>query len=196
MEKNITINENTQTGLLLRNLLNFYQTSENIQKMLEIVNGESHISLRIIDWFITNYAKKFFVVYEIKNERFKIYNDYKLNLKAYSKHFWDIFQRWERISIPVKINGEEIFLTTTIGQLNIFKWLITNKIIEYIKEHYEFIEKDMIERNSTSKKKRSGSVGGGGGGGDGKTRKRREELSEFACKTIKMEKIDVVIRFK
>ena len=48
----------TQNDLLLNNLLEFYKVNDNMDKMLRIINGESKISLRIIDWFATNYAKK------------------------------------------------------------------------------------------------------------------------------------------
>ena len=54
--------------------------------MLKIITGESKISLRIIDWFVTNYAKKNFTVYNThsgNNARFKVFYDYKLKLKAY-----------------------------------------------------------------------------------------------------------------
>ena len=90
--------------------------------MMHIINGETKISLRIIDWFVTNYAKKYYTVYElpsIRNEkdkiRFKVYNDYKLKLKAYSKRRFDPFCRWERISVPY---DDEKIMETTIGQLN------------------------------------------------------------------------------
>ena len=49
---------NTQNDLLLNNLLEFYKCNNNMDNMLKIINGESRISLRIIDWFATNYAKK------------------------------------------------------------------------------------------------------------------------------------------
>ena len=79
----------TQNDLLLKNLLEWYNKDDNLNKMLSIINGESAISLRIVDWFATNFSKKNYTVYPIdKNntiERFKVYNDYKLNLKAYSK---------------------------------------------------------------------------------------------------------------
>ena len=49
----------TQNNLLLQNLLAFYKTdNNNLEKMLRIINGESNISLRIVDWFATNYAKQ------------------------------------------------------------------------------------------------------------------------------------------
>ena len=48
----------TQNDLLLNNLMKFYKENNNLDKMLNIINGESKISLRIVDWFATNYAKK------------------------------------------------------------------------------------------------------------------------------------------
>ena len=80
----------TQNSLLLNKLLKYYENKENITSMLSIINGESSISLRIVDWFVTNFAKEFFTHYDITKPdgsitRFKVYNDYKLKLKAYSK---------------------------------------------------------------------------------------------------------------
>ena len=117
-------NYSTQNDLLLNNLLEFYKLNNNMDRMLNIINGESKISLRIIDWFATNYAKKYYTVYQLQNttNRFKVYNDYKLKLKAYSKKRFDPFCRWERIS-PYPIN-KMTHIQTTIGQLNFFKWAI------------------------------------------------------------------------
>ena len=75
----------TQNELLLKKLLEFYNTNGNLDRMLSIINGKSRISLRIVDWFATNYAKKYYTVFDINNIRFKVYIDYKLKLKAYSK---------------------------------------------------------------------------------------------------------------
>ena len=102
----MTKNYTTQNELLLKNLLKYYNEEDNLNKMLSIINGESRISLRIVDWFVTNYAKQKFTVYNIEknntNIRFKVYFDYKLKLKAYSKKRFDPFCRWERITIPYK----------------------------------------------------------------------------------------------
>ena len=49
---------NTQNDLLLNKLMHFYHKDNNFEKMLEIINGQSKISLRIVDWFATNYSKK------------------------------------------------------------------------------------------------------------------------------------------
>ena len=45
-------NYSTQNDLLMTKLLAFYQQENNLQKMLNIINGESKISLRIVDWFV------------------------------------------------------------------------------------------------------------------------------------------------
>ena len=89
----MTTNYSTQNDLLLNNLLTFYKDDIHMSKMLGIINGQSKISLRIIDWFATNYAKKFYTVYQLhgSSNRFKVYNDYKLKLKAYSKKRFDPF---------------------------------------------------------------------------------------------------------
>ena len=182
----------TQNSLLLNNLMMFYANKDNLHKMINIINGESKISLRIVDWFVTNYAKKNFTVYELSDgqddNRFKVYHDYKLKLRAYSKKRFDPFCRWERISIPY---DDENFMETTIGQLNFFKWAIENKIIEFIEKNYSIIENDMNERNSTSKRKLSLD----NSDPNNKTRKKREELSISACKCIKKEMVKIVVKF-
>jgi hypothetical protein len=219
----------TQNSLLLTNLLKFYHQNGNLDVMLQIINGHSKISLRIIDWFATNYAKKYFTVYAINNEyskgskRFKVYVDYKLKLKAYSKKRFDPFCRWDRITIPYK-NGT--FIQTTIGQLNFFKWAIENDIVQYIEQHYGTIEDDMNTRNSTSKRFSSSSnstasslsslssVSSSNDSNEdmedsianevkneiksekNKTRKKREELSVSAIKSIKTENVEVVVSFE
>jgi len=174
----------TQNSLLLEKLTFFYNKNNNIDKILPIINGESKISLRLIDWFVTNYSKKYFTLIKNGNKRFKVYIDYKLKLKSYSKKTFDPFCIWDRITIPYKKNS---LMETTIGQLNFFKWIINNNIIEYIEKHFDEINNDQFKRNSTSKNKLKST---------NKTRKKREELSIFASKSIKKEKVKIVVEFK
>ena len=101
----------TQNRLLMQNLLGFFANTDHIDKILPIINGHSHISLRIVDWFVTNYAKQNYIVY---NGRFKVYNDYKLKLKAYSKRRFDPFCRWERIYIPYEHATTAAATTTAV----------------------------------------------------------------------------------
>ena len=174
----------TQNQLLLKTLLEFYNKNQNLDKMLSIINGESSISLRIVDWFATNYSKQHLTAYNVGSDRFKVYIDYKLKLRAYSKKRFDPFCRWERINIPYKDNTS---IQTTLGQLNFFKWALENNVIDYITNNYKLIEEDMNSRNSSSKRKKQGSLN--------KTRKKREELSQLASKSILRENVDIIVTF-
>jgi hypothetical protein len=237
----------SQDRLILADLMKFYRQNGNLHKMLKIIKSETKISLRIIDWFVTNYAKKNYTIIQNGSERFKVHLGYKQKLKAYNKKKFDPFCRWERITVPYDETGETL-IETTIGQLNFFKWALEHKIIDYIEDNYDEIERDMMNRNSMSKKNiKQGGGGGGGGGGAGggeegttsgprssnsadlkgihieehetnllthtattpattpttihqaslnsKTRKRREELSISAIKSIKKEDVEIVISF-
>ena len=202
----MTYNSNnlkTQNELLMNNLMEFYKTNtglknDNFMKMMKIVNGESEISLRIIDWFVTNYAKKNFIIYNLPSRdhinnnltRFKVYNDYKLKLKAYSKKNFDPFCRWERVTIPYE---HMKYIETTIGQLNFFKWAIENKIVEYIEANYVAIENDMNLHNSTSKKRVT--LEHIQDNKNVKTRKKREELSISAVKCVRKEHVKITVVF-
>jgi hypothetical protein len=178
----------TQNSLLLNKLIEFYIHDDNMEKILPIINGESSISLRLIDWFTTNYAKQKFIVYNLSTKdgskrRFNVYIDYKLKLKAYSKRRFDPFCRWDRIAIPYK---DDVHIQTTIGQLNFFKWALEHNILDYIRKNFDIIEKDMNKRNSTAKRKDVTNK---------KTRKKREELSISASKSIKKEKVEIIVKF-
>lgn len=78
--------DSTQNSILLDNLKRFYSANPyKLDMMFGIINGESSVSLRIVDWFATNYAKQKFTVYPLSDgTRFKVYFDYKLKLRAYS----------------------------------------------------------------------------------------------------------------
>jgi hypothetical protein len=221
---------NTQNDLLLHKVLRFYHENggENMEKMLAVINGTTNISLRIMDWFVTNYSKKHYTVYDLEGsgtppKRFKVYVDYKLKLRAYSKKRFDPFCRWERINVPHK-NGTT-YIQTTLGQLNFFKWAIENQVLRYIHDNYSVIESDMNIRNNTSRKMAKShhtsaatvdgceikidvdvdvdvadavTVAAADIDADAvkpKNRKKREELSSSATKSIKKEFVDIVITF-
>lgn len=176
-----------QNRLIIDSLKKYYSNHERLEEMLKIISSKSHISLRLVDWFATNYAKEYNTKYIVNGKRFKVYNDYKLNLKAYSKKRFDPFCRWDRIYFPYTDNNH---IETTIGQLNFFKWAQENNVINYINEHYDEIEQDMNKRNSTSKRKKMV-----GNELTKKIRKKREELSK-STRCVYKENADILINFK
>ena len=186
-------------ALLLESLHGFYRKEYNGSKLVSILSDEKNISLRSIDWFITNYSKKnntYYLVYqdEEKNPSFddkdnnyytnmNVFHSYKSQLKAYSKKRFDPFCRRDRLLF--KIN-ETKSVETTIGQLNFFRWAISNLVVDYIELYKDEIEHDMnmslklMKENSDKK--------------DG-SRKKRQELSLSATRGLKMNHVEIELSF-
>lgn len=183
----------TQHEWLLNTLLDFYKDKENLEVLKQMVNREfvvgdnsKKLSIRMVNWFVTNYAKQHFTVYDVPTQkvgqpdrRFFVWTNYKSTEDSYSKQMFDPYCRKERVLIPYK---EAQSIETTVGQLNFFKWAIVNKVLDYIVTHFDAIETDMSSRLNTAKR-RIEDVSTG----PGKTRKKREELSVNACRSIRKE---------
>jgi hypothetical protein len=126
--------------LIISSLQKFYANRADMGEILEHLQGTSQISLRLIDWFVTNYAKQYNTSYIVNNQEFLVYMNYKSQLKAYSKKLFDPFCRRERIMF--QLQNQESFLTT-VGKLNFFRWAIEKGILDYIKLNLPKIEKEM-----------------------------------------------------
>lgn len=123
----------TRDELLMKTLCKFFSTENNLEKMQNVLKRET-LTLRVLDWFVTIYSK------EHKDDDY-VYKKYKLQLKSYSKKLFDPFCRGNRI-ILLSHNNEQI--ETTVGQLNYFKWVIENKIIESYMKKKDTIEEVMV----------------------------------------------------
>lgn len=185
--------------LLLESLHTFFGTAYNRDKLISVLSDDKKISLRSIDWFITNYSKKnniYYLIYsdEDNNPSFddenneyrnnmNVFHSYKSQLKAYSKKRFDPFCRRDRILFKM---DEDHSVETTIGQLNFFRWAISNLVVDYIELYKDEIEYDMntslklMKENSEKK--------------DG-LRKKRQELSLSATRGLKMNHVSIEITF-
>ena len=190
--KNYSIEESnfkiisSKKDLLMQSLINFFMDRVNLDEVVPIITGKTNISLRILDWFVTNYSKKNNIHYQItlneKTKTFIVYLDYKAQLKAYSKKQFDPFCRRERISFIDHDNNE---LITTVGQLNFFRWAIENNILNYIRDNYDIIENDMNNSLRNLYKKKEGE----------QHRRKRTELSISATKTVNKHNVSIIVQF-
>ena len=137
----------SQEQMLLNCADQFYLNKKNSDKLIELINGE--ISIRLVDFFVTNYSKKNRVSYQIKEGdtmvNFNVHSSYKSQLKAWNKKHFDPFSRGDRI--PFFLDQDCII--TTIGQLNFFKWFISKNAYQYVEKNLSKIESEM----NKSKKK-------------------------------------------
>jgi hypothetical protein len=139
-------------GELLLNSLKKFFTEDRFKIVIPIITGSSKISLRVIDWFVTNYSKKNQIIYKIKeNEEecyINIHTHYKSQLNAYGKKYIDPFCRGkDRILFKV---SESQCVLSNLSQLNFFRWAVQYNVIQYIDLNYAMIVKDMNETLSNT----------------------------------------------
>lgn len=125
---------------------------EKIDKIKKIVDGDSTISLRVLDWFITKFSKKKSNLENCTNDKiFDINLHYKSQLKSYKKKYFDPFRRRKKFNYNYDKNNNEKIIYTTLGQLNFFKWALNNRVIEYVEENLDKIIKAMNVSNKQEK---------------------------------------------
>lgn len=188
-----------KNALLKKHLLLFFNKKENVEKLVNVLDKKTRYSLRVLEWFVSNYAKKYNTIITSsgsngKKIEFNVHLSYRDQLKSYNKIRFDAFKRNEKFTMKT-IDDRKI--VTTVGQLNIFKWFIENKILEYTNEHLDEIKQDMnksiispesslerkkkeplvIKRKSASKKK------------------KRQPLSVSATRTVIRRFTDIIITF-
>ena len=124
----------SKSDLLLNSINDFYTDGANADIFSSIIH-KGEISLRTLEWFITNYSKQRNVTYKMKDGKlFTVHCAYKSSLEGYSKKLFDPFCRAKKIDYIIPATGEAV--TTTIAQLNFIKWVIKNNIIDYIKDNH------------------------------------------------------------
>jgi len=152
--------------VLLKSLLRFYNQDPQYLNILSAVSKQKTIiSLREMDYTVTNYSDNNKVIYKLKNgNTFNMYLDYKCQLRGYSKKCFDPFCRRQRIFIdyetktPIFLEDSEINdyknnidgIVSTIGQLNFFRWAIMNEVVDFCFNNKEAIDNEM---ELTDKKK-------------------------------------------
>jgi len=181
----------TREETLVNFLITFYKSKMIFLK--DIIYQNTPLSLRLLDWLVTNYSKKYNIIYPLHRSTgeisyFNIYLDYKNQLKAYSKKYFDPFCRQRRIVIDMntlkwkEYNNDyttgDKDIVTTVGQLNFFRWVLENKIFDYALNNIKLIDSDM---NTTLLNKR---------------KDKRSVLSPSAVKGVYTNNYTITIKFK
>jgi len=168
----------SKLSLLMGSLTEFYQNKGYIDEIKNIVDQNNVISLRILDWFITNFSKKNQIII---SDNFNVYQNYKLMLKSFSKRQFDPVCRKNKI---IFYYTDTDYIETSCGQLCFFRWCFENNILDYVKKNLSIIEQDM-KNSIKNKQSQSNST----------DIKRRQPLSISASRTINKQHVKYVVTF-
>lgn len=141
---------------MMRNLRAFYDANPDaLRTLTDILNppagAKPPISLRVLDWLITNYARRRRVITQPGGDTLNIM--YRAVLNGLSKKYFDPFRRRARVEFA---DADGNPLETTIGQLKFFKWAICNGVVAYGIAHAQDIERDMLRAAKKRLKRRAG----------------------------------------
>ena len=191
----------SREDVILKSLVKFYSKNpENLRILSSVSKQKTEISLREIDYTITNYNYNNKIIYRLKSgDTFNMALDYKNQLHGFSKKCFDPFCRRQRLFVPfvgaknvtsesggitsesggitsesggaadsadsadsadeepgelivpIPLSPDEIDQykqrqdggVTTIGQMNFFRWAITNEVLDFCKNNKALISEKM-----------------------------------------------------
>lgn len=137
-----TKNFDHKNKLILTSCVNYFKKNPSYLKELNnILNDKAHdVTIKKLHWFLETYCPNNEVYVDDKN----IFNDYKTTMKKYSKKYFNVLKRGEKIDITI----QSFKLNTTVPQMNFLKWAFTNKIIDRLR-HLKAAEQqeDMLNEN-------------------------------------------------
>lgn len=136
--------------LRLRNLHRWFTDDVIARVLLPLARQDDRLSLRALDWLVTNYAKKKNIVLAsaVGQPPLNIYREYRSMLTFWRRKYFDPFRRHQRIYFLWKEPGsastvQPTLEETTVGQLNFLHWAETSGIIQYARKNVQEIEADM-----------------------------------------------------
>tara|TARA_B100000482_G_C12612805_1_gene299817 strand:- start:3200 stop:3805 length:606 start_codon:yes stop_codon:yes gene_type:complete len=153
--------------------------------LIPLITQQSDISLRALDWLVTNYSKKNNIVCQTKNgSLFNIYHGYKVALSHFRRRNFDPFRRRQRITLTFQDQEYQ----TTVGQCNFIHWAYQCGVLQYAVENSELIEKDMNLAALANKSERKNQKERG-------IPHRRRELSKAPITKCSVYKVDSHVVF-
>ena len=96
----------SKSDILLSSINAFYSDEKNKATLVNVLHKKSGISLRNLEWFITNYARKNHTSYKTDDGKvFTVHTAYKSSLLGYFKNLFDRFCRADNISYDIPGTG-------------------------------------------------------------------------------------------
>ena len=175
---------------MMPSLNDFFSIDHNFGILKEFINSRksrtNKLSFGLLDWFNVNYAKQYGVEYTLtkvgRKKVIYVWQAYNAALDGWGKELFDPFARGKKKGGAITLTndaGESV--TTTLRQLNYFRWAIDYGVISYVKEHIDDIYEDFIKRSNRGGKKERGT--------------KKEKLSVSASKSLGIHNVKMTVKF-
>ena len=129
----------------------------------EAVQRDNGVSLRMLDWFVTNYAKRLALrIRTPSGDSVVVHDAYRTALAAFRRRNFDPFCRASKRSRTGAVVLSTVTLTgphrgtvrTCVSQLNFMLWAHQNGVLAYARAHSKVIEADMNRAAAASRERR------------------------------------------
>lgn len=160
----------TRKEAMLQRRLEEEYTPQLVEEVLRpLVEQTSPVSLRCLDWAVTNYSKQHNVVCAaaVPGQRTNVHHAYRDTLTFWTRRLFDPFRRRTRIRVTSALGPP---LATTLGQANFAIWAYRTGVLAYVLGHVAAIEADMNSVSQKHKRERREAVKRG-------VRRKRTELT-------------------
>ena len=122
--------------------------------VVAILRGDCPVSLRMMDWMVTNYARTVSLrILSPENEPVYVHDTYRAILNAYRRRHFDPFRRTVKTStglpdsslcrLRVASEGAREVFDTSVGQLNFLEWAARSGVVAYVESHKPELETAM-----------------------------------------------------
>lgn len=156
---------------VLRKIAPHFEASPPLRaELVRWVRGQ-HLSKRLIDYALTNYAKSHRPAYSAEvvdfetgrrtRQHVSVYSQYNARLRHYKRPLFDAFRRRARIEFTADDDGatEE----TTVAQLNFLVWAVQYRVLDFCQRNQSLIEADMRATHLAHRKRRAAAAAAAGG---------------------------------
>lgn len=147
-----------QEALLFESVISWFNKNpshlESVLKVLIKRDKSTLISLTLLDWLVSSFAKVHNCHYKcaITGEMCNIYEQYTLQLKGYSKRRSDPFCRSQRFRLTVQRPGKKTeTIVSSVRQLNFLRWIAMSGILDYVIQNVDWIHSEYIKAKEQSK---------------------------------------------
>ena len=128
-------------SLTLQKCVTYFNESNKWKELSGIINLEDEdVALSRIESFVMQYAPANDTKYLLKTKggsrTFVVADEYKTEIRQYTKRLMEPFKRDKNRLIRINA-GDNLTITTTIGQLNYMRWAFQGGVIKYMRMHPE-----------------------------------------------------------